>query len=593
MPAPAAATCSECQVPTATGYRQRTGAICVDCWQRLLSCATSRLCDQLSALLLNARAMTISRAVATALPQTSARLQLSLDLRALNAAPQHRWSPTREYAAVVAELTDLGVTGLAALLPQPRGGSLTHAQNRTPGMAGSHDRCALCGRERWIAGRLDGEPLCAACWRSHPKIQRHCDRCSIVDYLSIERLCHGCRADDLLGALFTEEVLARHPVLLRARDNLSASRERWLLQNLSRSGLWADFHALIGHGNLTTHEAVDEVASGRRSDELRAFLITYDVLPPRDEAVIRLERWIERSRALIIDAADRRLFDQYARWRHLRAARLVPLRDAQAAGRRRELTLIRSFLAGLHDQGGSMRTATQADIDRWLATGLADRQRIDMFLRWCRTNSVNRRLDTPARTPAPLPATSGLREDERVAGLRAALDPESSLAPRYRLAAVLILLYGIRPHQLVRLRVADLVVNDAAALVRVGNDPLELPHVAAALARDALADRLVIRAGGTFADNEWLFPGHYHGRALSTKTLSMRVRELGVEPEMARGAALGQLASQVPPAVLHRLLGITINTAAKWSAAAAAPNARYSPLSLDPVPRHTLTDRDP
>ncbi|WP_146069236.1 hypothetical protein [Arthrobacter sp. ZGTC412] len=52
---------------------------------------------------------------------------------------------------------------------------------------------------------------------------------------------------------------------------------------------------------------------------------------------------------------------------------------------------------------------------------------------------------------------------------------------------------------------------------------------------------------------------------------------IGLEPAAARSTAMGQLAMQLPPAILARLTGITVARAAVWHAATSASQARNLP----------------
>jgi len=66
------------------------------------------------------------------------------------------------------------------------------------------------------------------------------------------------------------------------------------------------------------------------------------------------------------------------------------------------------------------------------------------------------------------------------------------------------------------------------------------------------------------------------GRPLSIGRLKARLAAIGVIGRTARNTALIDLASQLPPAVLARLLGIDINTAGSWAERAARSGAAYA-----------------
>lgn len=44
-----------------------------------------------------------------------------------------------------------------------------------------------------------------------------------------------------------------------------------------------------------SHTALDELPDGKQVEHLRSVLVSLGTLPPRDEQMVRLERWITRS----------------------------------------------------------------------------------------------------------------------------------------------------------------------------------------------------------------------------------------------------------------------------------------------------------
>jgi hypothetical protein len=67
----------------------------------------------------------------------------------------------------------------------------------------------------------------------------------------------------------------------------------------------------------------------------------------------------------------------------------------------------------------------------------------------------------------------------------------------------------------------------------------------------------------------WLFPSlQMPGRAVTSKQLARRLRDIGLPTEAGRCAALLDLCTQMPASVLQRLLGISPSAAERWSAGA-------------------------
>jgi hypothetical protein len=71
-----------------------------------------------------------------------------------------------------------------------------------------------------------------------------------------------------------------------------------------------------------------------------------------------------------------------------------------------------------------------------------------------------------------------------------------------------------------------------------------------------------------------LFPGGQPGRPISSYQLAERIRQLGISPGQARSTALLQLATDLPAAVLARMLGIHIAVA--WQRASSGDWTNYA-----------------
>ena len=80
----------------------------------------------------------------------------------------------------------------------------------------------------------------------------------------------------------------------------------------------------------------------------------------------------------------------------------------------------------------------------------------------------------------------------------------------------------------------------------------------------------------TQGTSPWLFPGGQPGQPISAYQLAERLRQLGIRSGQSRSAALFQLATDLPAAVLARLLGIHISVAVAWQRASAGDWAAYA-----------------
>jgi len=71
-------------------------------------------------------------------------------------------------------------------------------------------------------------------------------------------------------------------------------------------------------------------------------------------------------------------------------------------------------------------------------------------------------------------------------------------------------------------------------------------------------------------------PGGQPGQPISAFQLAERLRQLGVRPGQSRSAAMFQLATELPAALLARMLSIHITVAGAWQRASAGDWAAYA-----------------
>ena len=112
--------------------------------------------------------------------------------------------------------------------------------------------------------------------------------------------------------------------------------------------------------------------------------------------------------------------------------------------------------------------------------------------------------------------------------------------------------------------------------LRLGRVPIQLPEPVAELARAVVANRKGHATIGALAPSPWLFPGGQPGRPISSARLTQRLNDLGIRPGRARSAALFQLATEIPAAILARTLGIHTDVAVTWQRHSAGDWATYA-----------------
>jgi len=252
--------------------------------------------------------------------------------------------------------------------------------------------------------------------------------------------------------------------------------------------------------SLRTHAYLDQAGSEYQTRAVRSVLIDHGLLPPRDELLARFELWLDSALAEIPDPGEQRTVTQYARWRHLRALRrnTMPSRSGQLSWRRLEIAGIIELLEWIHTRGGSLVSLTQADVDEWLTGGR--RPFLHHFLTWTARAGASRPLTAP-RPPSGALSPQAMSDEERWR-LLADVTSDPSINPHTKLAAGLMLMFGVRAAKIVQLRAEDVTVTDAAR----GGDHLTLAlldhrvHVGTE-ARDA-------RVAAVFEDRAFVFVAH-------------------------------------------------------------------------------------
>jgi hypothetical protein len=127
-----------------------------------------------------------------------------------------------------------------------------------------------------------------------------------------------------------------------------------------------------------------------------------------------------------------------------------------------------------------------------------------------------------------------------------------------------------------RLTLDHVQASGSTVQLHLGREPVILPEPLASLIRQLTAARRGHAALGDQGTSPWLFPGGQPGRPISAYQLAERLRQLGIRSGQSRSTALFQLATDLPAAILARLLGIHINVAATWQRASAGDWTAYA-----------------
>jgi hypothetical protein len=221
----------------------------------------------------------------------------------------------------------------------------------------------------------------------------------------------------------------------------------------------------------------------------------------------------------------------------------------------------------------NLQGACQGDLDDWLTDDQATGHRTaGNFVRWAKHHKLTD-LDLAA---VKWEGPSGIIDTEARWEQARQLLHDDTLKPEDRVAGLFVLLYAQQAAHISRLTLKDIQVSDQQVRIRLGSEPIVLPEPLAALVHTLIANRSGLAALGDKGTSPWLFPGGQPGRPISAERLAERLRQLGLRSGQARSTALFQLATELPAALLARMLGIHINVAVAWQHACAGDWANYA-----------------
>ncbi|MDQ6839947.1 MAG: hypothetical protein M3137_16875 [Actinomycetota bacterium] len=429
--------------------------------------------------------------------------------------------------------------------------------------------CGDCGGGRRL---LDGSLRCRIC---RERAARFCDRCcggAPLTRVGDERLCWTCALQVRVDALLPDVDdgpcgLLRHALLSAANPRTTAL---WLGRERVAGVLGSMGTARPG----ITHEGLDALGAGPGVGHLRDLLVAAGALDSAGRAVARLEAHAATAVAGLEDA-DRRIVAAWVRWRLLPRLRRREAAGASlansAANARASLHEVVRLAGHVQGRGRSLRDCTQADLDAWLGRPGASRRTAVAFVAWATKKKHMPALSVPA-SPSSAPSVYADSEDRWLVARRLVRDDGIDIVDR--VAGALVVLYAQPVSRIVGLRLVDVRYDDGQAIVTLAGHDLELPEPFATL----VGQLPVLRRGGVVnrVENPWLFPGSRAGRHLAAANLANRLRGVGIEPRKMRGAALAQLSSEMAPAVLADVVGISPGAAVKWTTLHGGNWTRYA-----------------
>jgi hypothetical protein len=451
------------------------------------------------------------------------------------------------------------------------------------------EACTQCGEVKQVRAGTQAAPLCASCAHPDPSFWRSCRFCGRTGQLNTGA-CSRCALDQRLKMLL-DDGTGRTPTGLQELRLALASTERpatamaWLSKNIVSTTL-TEF--ATGARPLT-HHGLDELPRSKPGDHLRSVLVATGVLPERDEHFARLERWTTQTLNERSNLEQKELLHRYAIWHLLRRLRS---RNRDRNTTQGQVTVVRQhvraaivLLDWLAIHGLTLATCGQGDLEDWLTSkDLSHRAEAGHFVRWAISQHVNRDLQFAAtRWTGP---TGPLDPEERWHQAKRLLHDET-LDTGDRVAGLLLVLYAQRPAVISRLSIDDVITSNGAIRLRLGPTPVVLPEPLANLTQSLVANRHGRAVLGDQGTSPWLFPGGQPGRPISADRLGHRLRLIGIRPAQARSTAMFQLASELPAAILARMLGIHIKVAVQWQQASAGDWTAYAAdISRRNRPKH-------
>jgi len=450
-------------------------------------------------------------------------------------------------------------------------------QPRCGACARSWARCSRCGQLAATRAGTRDTPLCGDCAVSGPGLFRTCPSCGSPGRL-IAGACRRCHLHQRLGELLSDHTGRIRPEMQILHQTLAAAeRPATVLNWLSRGALQAVLTELGAGPRPLTHAALDELPPSKPLTHLRSVLVATGALPVRDEHFAQPERWTMQIIASQADPKDKQVLHRYAVWHLLRRLRSrirgTRATHNQAFVARRNINAALAFLNWLTARDLTLATCPQADLDEWTASAsISERGPTGHFIRWAKNQKLTS-LDFPATRwagPNRVIDTEGRWEQAR------RLLHDDTLQPEDRAAGLLVLLYAQQPASISRLTLGHIQASDNEVKLRLGREPVVLPEPPAGLILRLAATRRGHATTGDQGTSPWLLPGGRPGQPISPYRVSERLRQIGICPGPARSTALFQLATELPAALLARMLGIHIDVAVAWQHASAGDWMTYA-----------------
>lgn len=439
--------------------------------------------------------------------------------------------------------------------------------------------CGDCGQQRRLVSPPGpGAGICADC--AGLIVTHACALCGVEDKLFEKGRCARCSLRQRTAALIRDPAGPGLPGPAGTLDSvagaITAARTPYSALNWLRTGAAAAVLADVAAGRTAlTHQALDDHPHQRAADYLRHMLVAGGVLPARDEALARMERWSRDVLSGIDHPADRRVMQAYLTWQVLRRLRhrsgISPAPRTPTGQSRHQVRAVAAFLAWLRQHDLALASCRQGDVETWLATSPAAYDIRD-FPAWAADRKHSRKLDIPGPQRRTGTATSPGQRWELISRLL----HDDALDLTDRAAGCLLLLFGQHLSRIAVMTTSQIITRDDGVHVRFGKYEVPVPDSLGRILTDLTRAGRAHTGIGSPATSPWLFPGGMPGQPITPSRLGERLRAIGVRALPGRRAAMTDLAAQLPAAVLADLLNITPDTAVRWMHQAGADWNRYA-----------------
>ncbi|WP_159928352.1 hypothetical protein [Rhodococcus sp. WAY2] len=348
---------------------------------------------------------------------------------------------------------------------------------------------------------------------------------------------------------------------------LGAEKPRSVLVWIGKSAAAQLLSELAKSEQPVTHGLLDRMPPTRAVHRVRDMLVQTHVLPERMEYLDRVLPWLEHTLAGRPDG-HARLIRPYAQWHLLhRARRRAQRREVDITGTaafqlRHALRAVLELLDALDEQELTLESMRQHHLDRWLAAGSSSRYLARGFIAW----AVHRGMAADVMIPAPRVGQPSMfaETDDYLDQLRRCLT-DSAIPLDLRAGGALVLLFGMRIRDVLRLHTDQLCHRGRDHYLRLGDHELLVPSTLGQLLEQLPQPASPRSVLSVPVETVLMFPGHNPRTSIWPGLFGARLKQHGITPRASRNTALITLAGELPAAVLADLLGLHSATGVRWA----------------------------